>query len=72
MLKEVFDGVAWTKGEVKVGERGYRKLLGCADCRRMRIAPTFGRTLGNRRLEVDYVGEPNAERISADQRGGAR
>jgi tRNA (mo5U34)-methyltransferase len=60
VLKEVYDGVDWTKGEVKVGERGF---LSCwvaglpenADRANVRA------TLGNRRLEVDYVGEPNAE-----------
>jgi len=60
VLKEVYDGVAWTKGEVKVGERGF---LSCwvaglpenADRANVRA------TLGNRRLAVDYVGEPNAE-----------
>ncbi|MCU1336880.1 MAG: hypothetical protein JWO19_2461 [Bryobacterales bacterium] len=59
-LKEVFDGVAWTKGEVQVGERGF---LSCwvgglpenADRANVR---TY---LGNRRLEVDYVGQPNAD-----------
>jgi len=59
-LKEVYDGLAWTKGEVKIAERGF---LSCwvaglpenADRANVRA------TLGNRRLEVDYVGEPNAE-----------
>jgi tRNA (mo5U34)-methyltransferase len=59
-LKEVFDGVAWTKGEVKVGQRGF---LSCwvsglpenADRANVRAF------LGNWRLEVDYVGEPNAQ-----------
>jgi tRNA (mo5U34)-methyltransferase len=59
-LKEVFDGVTWTKGEVKVGERGF---LSCwvgglpenADRANVRAF------LGNRRLEVDYVGELNPD-----------
>jgi len=58
-IKEVFDGVAWTQGEVQVGERGF---LSCwagglpenADRANVRAF------LGNRRLGVDYVGEPNA------------
>ena len=70
-LKEVFDGVAWTKGEVKVGERGF---LSCwvgglpenADRANVRAF------LGNRRLEVDYVGRAERRRVSADQRRGAR
>jgi hypothetical protein len=60
VLKEVYDGVAWTKGEVAVTERGF---LSCwvaglpenADRANVRAM------LGNHRLEVDYVGEPNAE-----------
>jgi uncharacterized protein (TIGR03437 family) len=60
VLKEIYDGLAWTKEEVKVAERGF---LSCwvaglpenADRANVRA------TLGNRRLEVDYVGEPNAE-----------
>ena len=60
VLKEVYDGVAWTKGEVKVGERGF---LSCwvaglpenADRANVRAS------LGKQRLKVDYVGEPNVE-----------
>jgi tRNA (mo5U34)-methyltransferase len=60
VLKEVFDGLAWTKGQVTVGDRGY---LSCwagglpenADRGNVRGF------LGNKRLEVDYVGEPNAD-----------
>ena len=59
-LKEVFDGVAWTRGQVMVGERGF---LSCwagglpenADRGNVRAY------LGNRRLEVDYVGVPDAD-----------
>jgi len=59
-LKEVFDGVSWTKGEVQVGERGF---LSCwvgglpenADRANLRAF------LGNRRLDVDYVGEPDPQ-----------
>ena len=59
-VKEVFDGVAWLKGEVHVGERGF---LSCwagglpenADRANVRAF------LGNRRLEVSYVGDPNAD-----------
>src|SRR3984893_3685747 len=59
-LKEVFHGVSWTKGEVQVGQRGF---LSCwvaglpenADRANVRAV------LGNRRLDADYVGEPNAE-----------
>lgn len=58
-VKEVVDGVAWTKGEVKVGEQGF---LSCwvnglpenADRANVRVF------LGDRRLEVNYVGEPDA------------
>jgi len=58
-VKEVFDGVAWLKGEVHVGDRGF---LSCwagglpenADRANVRAF------LGNRRLEVTYVGDPNA------------
>ena len=58
VLQDVFDGVAWTRGEVSVGERGF---LTCwvsglpqnADRANVRAF------LGKRRLEVDYVGEPN-------------
>jgi hypothetical protein len=58
-LREVFDGITWTRGEVNVGERGY---LSCwvsglpenADRGNVRAF------LGNRRLELDYVGEPDA------------
>jgi uncharacterized protein (TIGR03437 family) len=58
-VKEVFDGIAWTKGEVQLGERGF---LSCwtgglpenADRGNVRAF------LGNRRLEVTYVGEPDA------------
>jgi tRNA (mo5U34)-methyltransferase len=61
VLKDVFDGVAWTKGEVKIGERGF---LSCwvgglpdnADRANVRVF------LGNRRLDVDYVGQPDADR----------
>jgi len=60
VLKEVYDGLAWTKGEVKVGERGF---LSCwvaglpenADRANVRAS------LGKQRLNVDYVGEPNVE-----------
>jgi tRNA (mo5U34)-methyltransferase len=59
-VKEVFDGVAWLKGEVNVGERGF---LSCwagglpenADRANVRAY------LGNRRLEVTYVGDPNPD-----------
>jgi uncharacterized protein (TIGR03437 family) len=59
-LKEVFDGVTWTKGEVQAGQRGF---LSCwvgglpenADRANVRAF------LGNRRLEVDYVGERNPD-----------
>jgi tRNA (mo5U34)-methyltransferase len=59
-LKEVFDGVAWTKGEVQLGERGYlscwaRGLPENADRANVRAF------LGNRRLDVDYVGAPDAQ-----------
>lgn len=60
VLKEVFDGVTWTKGEVKVGQRGF---LSCwagglpenADRANVRAF------LGKQRLAVDYVGEPDSE-----------
>ena len=60
VLKETYDGVAWTKGEVKVAERGFLScwvagLPETADRANVRAS------LGKRRLEVDYVGEPNAE-----------
>jgi len=59
-LKEVFDGVAWTQGEVHVGERGFlscwvRGLPENADRANVRAF------LGNRKLGVDYVGNPDAE-----------
>jgi hypothetical protein len=58
-VQEVFDGVSWTKGEVQIGERGF---LSCwagglpenADRANVRAF------LGNRRLEVTYVGAPDA------------
>jgi tRNA (mo5U34)-methyltransferase len=59
-LKEVFDGLSWTKGEVKVGERGYlscwvRGLPDNADRANVRAY------LGKRRLEADYVGALNPD-----------
>ncbi len=59
-LKEVFDGVAWTKGEVQVGERGFLScwVAGLPENADRANVRAF---LGNRRLEVEYVGEPNAE-----------
>ena len=59
-LKDVYDGVAWTRGEVRVGERGF---LSCwasglpenADRDNVRVV------LGDRRLQVNYVGGPDAE-----------
>ncbi len=59
-LKEVFDGITWTKGEVRIGQRGFlscwaRGLPENAD--RGNVL-TF---LGIRRLNVDYVGEPDAQ-----------
>jgi tRNA (mo5U34)-methyltransferase len=59
-LKAVFDGVTWSKGEVNVGERGF---LSCwagglpenADRANVRAF------LGNRRLDVDYVGAADAQ-----------
>jgi hypothetical protein len=60
VLKEVYDGIAWTRGEVKVGERGF---LSCwvaglpENADRGNVRAFFG----NRRLNVDYVGAPNAE-----------
>jgi hypothetical protein len=58
-VKEIFDGVTWTKGEVRVHERGF---LSCwagglpenADRANVRAL------LGNRRLEVTYLGSPDA------------
>ena len=60
MLKEVYDGVAWTEGEVKVAGRGF------VSCWVAGLPENVDRAnvramLGNRRLDVDYVGEPNAE-----------
>jgi tRNA (mo5U34)-methyltransferase len=57
-VEEVFDGVAWTKGEVQVGERGFLSCWAAglpmnADRANVR---TF---LGHRKLEVTYVGEPD-------------
>jgi uncharacterized protein (TIGR03437 family) len=60
VVKDVYDGVTWVKGEVKVGERGF---LSCwvaglpenADRANVRAV------LEDRRLNVDYVGEPNGE-----------
>jgi len=57
-VKDVLDGVAWTKGAVQVGDRGF---LSCwagglpenADRANVRA------WLGNRRLEVTYVGPPD-------------
>jgi tRNA (mo5U34)-methyltransferase len=59
-LKEVFDGVAWTKGEVRVGQRGFVScwVSGLPENADRANVRAF---LGNRRLEVDYVGEPDAE-----------
>jgi tRNA (mo5U34)-methyltransferase len=59
-LKDVFDGVAWTKGEVKVGQRGF---LSCwvSGLRENADRANVRAFLGNRRLEVDYVGEPDAQ-----------
>jgi tRNA (mo5U34)-methyltransferase len=58
-LREVFDGLTWTKGEVRVGDRAFlscwvRGLPENADRANVRAF------LGNRRLETDYVGEPDA------------
>jgi tRNA (mo5U34)-methyltransferase len=59
-LKEVFDGVAWTKGEVNVGERGYLScwVAGLPENADRANVRAF---LGHRRMEVEYVGAPNAE-----------
>jgi len=59
-LKDVYDGVAWTKGEVRVGERGFvscwvRGLPENADRANVRVF------LGPRPLQVNYVGEPDTE-----------
>jgi tRNA (mo5U34)-methyltransferase len=59
-LKDVYDGVAWTRGEVRVGERGF---LSCwasglpenADRDNVRVV------LGDRRLQVNYVGDPDSD-----------
>ncbi len=72
-LKGVYDGVTWTKGEVRVGERGFvscwaRGLPENADRANVRVL------LGTRRLQVNYVGEPNAEgfrQINAEVPGDA-
>jgi len=59
-LREVFDGLTWTKGEVQVRERAFlscwvRGLPENADRANVRAF------LGNRRLELDYVGELDAQ-----------
>jgi tRNA (mo5U34)-methyltransferase len=58
-LKEVFDGVTWTKGEVNVGQRGFASCWagGLPDNADRANVRAF---LGQRRLEVTYVGEPDA------------
>ena len=59
-VKEVFDGVTWTKGQVQIGDRGYLScwasgLPGNADRANVRAI------LGNRRLEVNYVGDQDEQ-----------
>lgn len=72
-LKDVYDGVAWTRGEVRVSERGF---LSCwasglpenADRDNVRVE------LGGRRLQVNYVGDPDSEcfrQINAEVPGDA-
>jgi tRNA (mo5U34)-methyltransferase len=60
VLKEVFDGVAWTKGEVHIGQRGYLScwVAGLPENADRANVRAF---LGNRRLDVDYVGEPDTK-----------
>jgi tRNA (mo5U34)-methyltransferase len=60
IVKDAYDGVTWTRDAVQVGERGF---LSCwvaglpenADRANVRAS------LGNRRLDVDYLGDANAE-----------
>jgi len=59
-VKEVFDGVTWTKGEVQAGERAYLSgwIAGLPENADRANVRGF---LGNHRLDVDYVGEPDAQ-----------
>ena len=59
-LKEVFDGITWTKGEVRIGQRGFLScwVRGLPENADRGNVLTF---LGIRRLNVDYVGEPDAQ-----------
>ena len=58
VLKGACDGATWNAGEVAAG--GYPQLLGHADCRRTATAPTSRVYLGDTRLHVDFIGEPDA------------
>jgi tRNA (mo5U34)-methyltransferase len=59
-LKEVFDGLAWTRREASVGQRGYLScwVAGLPENADRGNVRAF---LGKSRLEVDFVGEPDAE-----------